>query len=120
LLMACSCLALLNGCVSTLDGHSKMGYPVGKDIIGSSYEKPGSQVFQAAKQVLGVMGTLTGENTITKTLEAKVNKSTVWVKIDEADPKLTRVTVQARLGGHADIETASEVDKRIALQLEVR
>lgn len=110
-------MALLNGCVSTLDGHSKMGYPVGKDSIESNYEKPNEQIFQAAKQVLGVMGTLTGENTITKTLEAKVNKSTVWVKIGEVDTKLTRVTVQARLGGHADIETASEVDKRIALQL---
>lgn len=117
LLLACGWVALLNGCVSTLDGHSKMGYPVGKDLIESRYEKPADQIFLAAKQVLGVMGTLTGENTISKTLEAKVNKSTVWVKLDDSDAKVTRVTVQARLGSRADIETASEVDKRIALQL---
>ena len=66
---------------------------------------------------MGFMGTLTGENTISKTLEAKVNKSAVWVKVDEVDPKISRVIVQARSGSRADIETASEVDKRIALQL---
>jgi hypothetical protein len=116
LLFVCGWAALITGCVSTLDGTSKVGNPLGKDTIESRYERPTDQIFQAAKQVLAHMGTLTGENTISKTLQAKVNKSTVWVKVDEVDPKVSRVMVQAR-GGGADIATASEVDKRIALQL---
>ena len=117
LLLVCSWAVLLTGCVSTLDGHSKAGNPIVKDSIESRYERPTDQIFAAAKQVLGVMGTLTGENTITKTLEAKINKTTVWVRVDEVDPKVSRVIVQARGNGSGDIEMASEVDKRIALQL---
>lgn len=117
LLLVCGWGVLLTGCVSTLDGHSKAGSPFVKDTIESRYERPTDQIFQSAKQVLGVMGTLTGENTITKTLEAKINKTTVWVRVDEVDPKVSRVIVQARNNGSGDIDMASEVDKRIALQL---
>ena len=49
---------------------------------------------------------------------ASRDSRTVWVRIEEADPKVSKVTVQVRTnGGGADIELASEVDKRIALQL---
>ena len=59
-----------------------------------------------------------GENTISKTLWAKVDTRTVWVKVEEAEPKITSVTVQARTkGGVADIALASEIDKQIALRL---
>ena len=76
------------------------------------------QVFAAAKEVLGFNGTLTGENTIAKIVTASVDGRTVWVKIDEVEPRVSRVSVQARKqGGLPDIYLASEIDKQIAIRL---
>jgi ribosome-binding protein aMBF1 (putative translation factor) len=75
-------------------------------------------VFKAAKDVLAFNGTLTSENTIAKTLMAKVDTNTIWVKVDEVEPNITRVVVQARSkGGFSNQDLASEIDKQIALQL---
>ena len=119
MLLIAACLAACStGCVSTLDGHSKMAVPFSKDKITSRYERPVDQIFASSKKVLASMGVLYGENTITKTLEAKVDTRTVWVKVAEIDTKITEVTVQVRTkGGGADVDLASEVDKRIALEL---
>lgn len=118
LIAACSLATLLTGCVGTVDGRSKAGVPWVKDTIESRYERPVEQIFAAAKEVLKFNGTLYGENTVTKTLEAKINTTTVFVRVDEVDPKVSRVLVQARAkGGSGDIATASEIDKQIALRL---
>jgi hypothetical protein len=118
-LIAAGCLAtLMTGCVGTVDGRSKAGVPWVKDTIESRYERPVDQIFGAAKEVLKFNGTLYGENTINKTLEAKINTTTVFVRVDEVDPKVSRVLVQARTnGGSGDIAVASEIDKQIALRL---
>ena len=106
------------GCYSTLDGRMKMGTVLAKDTIEGRYERPVDQVFEAAKKVLSFNGTLYGENTISKTLEAKIDTRTVWVAVDPVEPNVTRVRVQARRkGGTSDIYLASEIDKQIALQL---
>ena len=61
---------------------------------------------------------LVGDDSIKRTLTAKINKRDVYVKIDELEPNLSQVTVQVRTkAGTADIELASELDKQIALQL---
>ncbi len=121
-LLTALCMAALTlGCYSTVEGRKKAGVPFRKDRIESRYERQPAEVFAAAKQVLGVMGTLTGENTIASTLEAKVDNNTVWVKVQEVEPGISQVWVQARrssLAGNVDL--ASEVDKRIALELQAR
>lgn len=95
-----------------------MGVPLIKDTIESRYERPVDQIFAAAKEVLRFNGTLYGENTISKTLEAKIDTRTVRVAVDEVEPKVSRVRVQARKkGGVGDIYLASEIDKQIALRL---
>jgi hypothetical protein len=110
--------ALLTGCYSTADGHMKAGVPFVKDRIESRYERPVEPIFAAAKEVLKFNGTLYGENTIAKTLEAKIDTRTVFIKIDEVEPKISRVVTQARKkNGTADIDLASEIDKQIALRL---
>lgn len=107
-----------SGCYSTPEGHHKFGTPWGRDTIEGRYERPVDQVFAAAKEVLGFNGTLTGENTIAKIVTASVDGRTVWVKIDEVEPRVSRVTVQARKqGGLPDIYLASEIDKQIAIRL---
>lgn len=96
----------------------KTGVPFAKDKIESRYERPVEQILTAAKEVLRHNGTLTGENTITRTLEAKIDTRTVWVKVDEVEPNISRVQVQVRRkGGGTDIDLASEIDKQIALRL---
>ena len=106
------------GCYSTVDGRTKAGVPWAKDTIESRYERPSQQVFEAAKTTLAFNGTLQGENTITKVLTAMVDTRTVYVKVDDVEPKVSRVTVQVRTkGGGSDIDLASEIDKQIALRL---
>lgn len=112
-------IGLTSGCYHTMEGRSKVGKPFSKDKIESRYERSGDQIFAAAKEVLAFNGTLTGENTIAKTLTAKVDNNTVWVKVDEIEPNICRVLVQSRKsGGGGNVDLASEIDKQIALQLQ--
>ena len=119
LLLAASCFALLvAGCFSTDDGRLRPGIPFSKDTIESRYSRSVDEIFAAARKVLEFNGTLYGENTITKFLEAKIDTRTVWVSVDEVEPNVSRVRVQARRkGGLSDIDLASEIDKQIALRL---
>jgi hypothetical protein len=110
-------VALFTGCYSTQDNRSKIGMPA-KDKIESRYERPVEQIFAAAKEVLRFNGTLFGENTISHVLEARVDTRTVYVSVDEVEPKVSRVIVQARKKSRLpDIDLAAEIDKQIALKL---
>lgn len=115
-------LTLTVGCYHSVDGRSHATFkPFAKDDLESRYERPLDQVFAAAKEVLAFNGTLTGENTISKTLEAKVDNNHVWVKVAEVEPNISRVFVQARRSsGGGNVDLASEIDKQIALQLQSR
>jgi len=121
MLFCLSCLAGFTlGCYSTVDGRVRMGMPaaLAKDTIEGRYERSVDEIFAAAKKVLSFNGTLYGENTISHTLEAKIDNKTVRVAVDEVEPKTTRVRVQARRKtGTADVELASEIEKQIALGL---
>lgn len=109
------------GCYTTQEGNKKLGVPFSPDKIEGRYERKPAEVFAAAKKVLAYMGTLTGENTIASTLEAKVDNNTVWVKVDEVEPGISRVITQSRgKGGGGKVGLASEVDKQIALQLQAQ
>ncbi|MEO7299860.1 MAG: hypothetical protein ABI042_14935 [Verrucomicrobiota bacterium] len=109
---------LLTGCVSTVDGHKKMGIPMVKDKIESRYQRPIPQLITAAMEVLKRNGTVVSNDTINNTVTAKVDTRTVWVKVSEVDPNISGVIVQARTaGGVADVALASDIDKQIALHL---
>ena len=124
-LLACCLTAVVallgSGCYSTVDGKKKAGVAMSTDDVEGRYERKPAEVFSAAKQVLGYMGTLTSENTINSTLEARVDNNTVYVKVDEVEPGISRVMVQARRSSmKGNVALASEVDKQIALQLQAR
>jgi hypothetical protein len=109
---------LLIGCVSTVDGHMKMGVPLTKDKIESRYQRPIPQLITAATEVLKRNGTLVSNDTINNVVTAQVDTRTVWVKVTEVEANVSGVTVQARTkGGAADVDLASEIDKQIALHL---
>jgi hypothetical protein len=108
------CLILLAAaCHTTLEGRLKAGFP-GKDTIVSRYEVPYAQVYEAAKAVLKDTGTLVSDDQVSKVLRARVDTNTIWVKLDDSEPRITTMSVEARSsGGVANIELASEIDKRI-------
>jgi hypothetical protein len=111
---------VLTGCVSTVDGRTQAGVPLLKDKVVGRYERTVPQVVDAARKVLVANGTLTVDNSVNNSLEARVNQSTVIVKVDAEDESkpITRVTVQVRAkGGVTDLDLAHELEKEIALKL---
>ncbi len=119
---------LAAGCVDTVNGGKTAGVPFINDKIESRYERAPDQVFNAAKQVVtedGVLlteGTLYGQTNavgnIARTVHGRVNQCSVWVRVEQLDPKITGVSVQTRTqGGNANIQLAAEIDKQIALKL---
>lgn len=114
-------LMFVSGCYSAGErSHGTFVPPVimGTDRVESRYERPVEQIFAAAKEVLRFNGTLYGENTISHNLEAKVDTRTVWVTVDEVEPKISRVIVVARKKSTLpDVALAAEIDKQIALRL---
>ncbi|HTG45404.1 MAG TPA: hypothetical protein VK633_12820 [Verrucomicrobiae bacterium] len=118
LLGICGCALLLNGCVNSLDGRQRVGMPLIKDRIESRYKRSATEIWAAAKDVLKYNGALYSEDLLKSTLEGAVNERTVWVKVEELDPQVTRVIVQTRTkAGLADLELAGELDKQIAVRL---
>lgn len=113
LLLACCSLVVLTSCYTTPEGRLKAGVP-GKDRIVSRYEAPYEVVYEAAKAVLVENGTLTNDDRVTRVLRGRIDTNTIWISLDDAEPRLTTVIVQARgSGGGANIELASEIDKWI-------
>ena len=111
-------VGVMTGCQSTPSGAMRAGVPFVKDTFESRYQRPVPQIFAAAKEVLQHNGTLTAENTINNTLEAAVDNRRVIVKVDEVEPGVSRVLVEARKKmGTSDLDLAAEIDKQIALRL---
>ena len=106
------------GCYSTPDGRSRMGTPFVKDTFESRYQRSVEQILAASREVLSHNGTLTLENRINNTLEARIDTRVVTVKVDEVEPGISRVLVQARSKARQpDLDLAAEIDKQIALRL---
>ena len=112
------------GCVKTVSGNRAGAVPFKKDRIEGRYERPMNTVYDAAKEVLQFNGMVTAESTLSTTnatalaLEGKVNQRSVWIRVEQVDPKITSVVVQARnKWGGADMDLVYELEKEIALKL---
>jgi hypothetical protein len=114
-LLLLSLFPLVSGCYSTQEGRLKAGMPFSKDTITSSYELPLETIRSAAKEVLNRNGQLTNDDNVTKVMRGTVDGRTIWIKLDDtSEPKITKISVQARTGGGAaDVNMASEIDKQI-------
>ena len=111
--------ALFTGCYSGVDGRSNVGNPFSKDRVEARYERSPMEIWKTAKEVLAFNGQLTSEDVLKNTLEGNVNTRRIWVRVEPLDERVTRVLVQARTkSGGADLETAGEIDKQIALRLQ--
>jgi len=111
--LALTCLLFCGaGCVTTEKGDLKFGVP-GKDTLVSRYEAPYDRVKTSAIAVLKRNGTLLGDDLIRKVLEARIDTATVYVALDDSEPKITKISVQVRRGAVPDIDLASELQKQI-------
>ncbi len=119
ILLTISTLAIVAaGCVGTLDNRREAGNPLAKDKLVRVYERPVMQCWAAAKDVLAANGTLFSEDVMQSTVSARVDTRTVRVKVEQIDPKMTRLTLQVRTKlGNGDLDLAGEIDKQIALRL---
>ena len=112
------------GCVGTVNDRKTAAVPFVKDRIEGRYERSVGQVHEAAKAVLLDNGTLSRDSALLETtntvyaLEGRVNQRDVWIRVEEVEPKVTAVTVQARtkMGG-TDIDLVHELEKQIAIRL---
>lgn|SRR5689334_21771301 len=112
------------GCVQTVTDKPALGVPFTRDYLEGQYERSVDQVFDAAKTVLTRSGTLLNESIIhgqtntVKTLEAKVNQRSVYVRVSSMTPTVTAIAVQARSkAGASDMPLAHQLEKEIALAL---
>jgi hypothetical protein len=112
-------LLLATGCYQTQEGRLKAGMPFSSDTFEAKYERPLEEVYQAARKTLAYNGTITSENTVSRTITAKIDTRTVWMRVEQAEPMISRLLVQARNGGRADLPLAAELDKQTALNLKV-
>jgi hypothetical protein len=120
LLLALAAPAFTTGCVRTEDGRRRAAVPFsGRDRIEGRYERSASEAMNAAREVLARNGTLTNDDAVTRTLAGRIDTRTVWVRVEELDPRLALVIVQARSkGGTADVTLASQIQTQIALRLQ--
>jgi Protein of unknown function (DUF3568) len=124
LALSLGALAVVVGCVSTVNDRSTPGFPIGKDKLENRYERSLDQTYKASVDVIRQMGTVARESTINpgtnevKTVEGKVTDRKVWVRVQSVDPKITAVTVQVRTpAGGTDITLTHDIATRIALEL---
>jgi Protein of unknown function (DUF3568) len=115
---------LVVGCIRTVSGNKAGAIPFKRDRIEGRYERPMSAVYQAAKEVLQFNGMVTAESTLSSTnttalaLEGKVNQRSVWIRVEQVEPQISSVVVQARnKWGGSDMDLVHELEKEIALKL---
>jgi len=118
-------LAVATGCVSTVSGTHTAAVTTGRDYVADAYPAPIEQVYNAAVTALQNEGTLVteyiphDETNSVKALYGLVNDHKVWIRVEAVEQRATEVTVQSRSKfGVSDIDTAHEVAKEIALQLQ--
>ncbi len=120
LLLIAALGGVVTGCVETVDGHTEAGVPFMKDQVEGRYERPVQRVVAAARAVIKFNGQLVSDNSVNNSLEGKIDRDSVFIRVDEIDPvkPVSRVVVQARTrGGGRDLDLAHEIEKQIAIQL---
>ncbi len=114
----------LTGCVGTVTEQKAGGVPVFRDRIEGRYERPLAQVFDASKRALNAFGNISSEGSLhtssnqVRTLEGFVNQNAIYMRVESVTPTVTSVIVQVRAKwGGTDIQTAHDLEKRVALEL---
>jgi len=111
------CALLVTGCVETVDGRHRAGMPFQKDRTEGRYERTPAELMAAAREVVKRHGTISSDDTVRNTIQGIVDGHNIWIVVEAVDTKVSRILVQARKSGLANIELASFLDKEIAVRL---
>lgn len=112
------------GCIHTVSDTSVYAVSYGRDSVSGRYNRSWEQVYKAALTVVGNNGVVVREyvpheytNTV-RQLEGRINEDRVFIKVEQIDPKISQVDVEARTKyGRVDIDLVHELEKEIALEL---
>jgi hypothetical protein len=115
---------IATGCVSTVTDSKTFAVSYGKDSVAGRYRLPVNTVYQAAVGVIQADGVLLTEyvphdyTNEVRSLLGRVNDCKVWIRVQQVEPKISQVDVQARSHyGRVDLELVHQIEKEIALQL---
>jgi len=112
------------GCVQTVSDTDTFAVSYGRDTVSGRYNRPVNEVYQASCTVIKNDGVIVREyvpheytNTV-RSVEGRVNDRKVWIRVEEIDPKISQVDVEARTKwGRVDIDLVHQLEKEIALEL---
>jgi len=112
------------GCVHTVSDTTTFAVSYGRDTVSGRYQRPLDEVYQASVKVIGENGVLLTEHiphdytNEVRSLEGRVNDRKVFIRVEQIDPKISQVDVEARTKmGRVDIDLVHELEKDIALEL---
>jgi hypothetical protein len=119
---------ITGGCVKTESGTHTPAIWFGKDRVPGRYPRTVDEVYRAAFTVIGNNGVVVQEyiphdtSNNVRSLYGKVGENKIWISVAaEDDPKITMIVVEARTKwGNTNIELAHELEKEIALHLQLQ
>ena len=115
---------VVTGCVGTVSDTSTFALTPGRDSVAGRYNRSLDQVYQASVAVVSRDGVLVTEyvphdyTNAVRSLQGRVNDRKVWIRVEQVDPRVSQVDVEARTKyGVADVDLVHELEKEIALEL---
>jgi hypothetical protein len=121
-LVALGTAFLSAGCVSTVTDTHTAGIHI-PDKVVSRYPRTVDEVYAAAIFVINNNGVIVTEfiphdtTNQVRSVEAKVDKEEVYIRVEAVDPQVTQITIQARTAMTGDEDKARQLDKLIYMQL---
>lgn len=110
------------GCVNTVTDEHTAGIHI-PDKVESRYQRSVDEVYAAAIAVINNNGVVVTEfiphdsTNQVRSVEAKVDKEQVYIRVEAVDPQVTQITIQARTTMSGDMDKARQLDKLIYMQL---
>jgi hypothetical protein len=112
------------GCVHTVTDTQTFAVSYGRDSVAGRYQRSLDEVYQASVKVINNNGVLLTEyvphdyTNAVRSLQGRVNDRKVFIRVEQIDPKVSQVDVQARTKwGRVDLDLVHELEKEIALEL---
>ncbi len=102
------CVILAAGAVGVVGG-----YVVSPDTVEGNTARSFEDVWAAAKEIVGIMGHVTGENNAQGVLIAEVNSARVTITIVSINASTTKMSVKARKSFMPKIDLAQDIYTKI-------
>jgi len=115
---------IATGCVQTVSDTHTFALTPGRDSVIGRYNRSLDQVYKASVDVVQANGVVTTEivphdyTNQVRQLQGRVNDRKVFIRVEQVDPKVSQVEVEARTKmGVSDVDLVHELEKEIAIKL---